>query len=221
MVSLREVTGRVWDFISPRKTQKRRDKPFKTPAPVRPRASSNPAPETKVSQWQVQFTTPSSSRAVDAAMLPPSPPMSELHATPATPATEFESDSIIRDSVEESPIRNSNEPAWDANEDTLLADDSEFLEQRKKNNHVETERARQEEQGFRLREAGWPEDAVFLFQKLGLRGFEPLMPQGWAKDFESLPWDLFTLNDNKAFIKPDCGSDFRGVYIIFPMTGLS
>ncbi|PVI03507.1 hypothetical protein DM02DRAFT_612132 [Periconia macrospinosa] len=223
MVSLREVTGRVWDFISPRKTQKRRDKPFKAPAPVRPRATSSPAADTKVAQWKDQIATSSSSHAADTVMLPPSPPMSAQPAPSVEPATEFESDDVIRPSVEESPIDGAVDNAWDANEDTVLADDSEFLEQRKRTD-AQRGRVRQEVQGRELREAGWPEDAVFLFQKLNMRGFEPLMPQGWAKDFESLPWDLFTLNDNIAFIKPDKGSDFRAQHALeelFTVGGLA
>lgn len=223
MVTLREVTGRVWDFISPRKTQKRRDKPFKAPAPVRPRDTSSPAADTKVAQWKDQIATPDSSHATaaaDAVMLPPSPPMSVQPAPSVEPAMEYESDDAIRASVEESPVGGSVDDAWDANEDTVLADDSEFLEQRKRTN-VQRERVKQEVQGRELREAGWPEDAVFLFQKLNMRGFEPLMPQGWAKDFESLPWDLFTLNDNIAFIKPDSGSDFRGAYECFHLSAES
>ena len=81
------------------------------------------------------------------------------------------------------------------------------------------ERRRREAQGYDLRAAGWSEDAIFLFQKLGMRGFEPLLPYGWVEDFKSLPTDLFTPNMDKAFIKPmfdepDTTSDFRGKFTL-------
>ncbi|CAI6274884.1 unnamed protein product [Periconia digitata] len=213
MVTLREVTGRVWDFISPRKTQKRRDKPFKTPSAVRPRVPSEPAEGAKITQWNSQITTPSPSGVIDPVMLPPSPPISVQPATSIEAVMEYESNDDVLSSVEESPTGDSNEHGWDANEDTVLADDSAFLEQRRKTDK-EQERLRQEVQGRELREAGWPEDAVFLFQKLHMRGLEPLMPYEWAKDFVSLPWDLFTSNDNRAFIKADGGSDFRAQHAL-------
>jgi len=210
MAFLRDVSDRVWNFISPRKTQRRRDKPFKVPAlptkATKVTTSSTGSPEmtvkTKLARWQL--TTPSSVSSVDPTLLPPSPP------TSVSRGTDFEGDTLIHDSIEgRDPV---SEEEWDANEQTLVVDDGEYMELQKSVNR-ENERLKQEVQGRELREAGWTEDAVFLFQKLNLRGFEPLLPDTWVNDFDSLPVDLFTANDNKSFIRSDSGTDFRGRFV--------
>lgn len=63
------------------------------------------------------------------------------------------------------------EPAWNANEDTIIADDGEYMEQKKNAVPCEVEVARWREQARNLRSAGWAEDTVLLFQKLGNRGY--------------------------------------------------
>ena len=93
------------------------------------------------------------------------------------------------------------EADWDANEETIVLEDAQYVEARKEAD-PELERERREAQGRDLRAAGWTEDAIFLFQKLGMRGFEPLLPHAWFEDFTMLPADLFTRNIDKAFIKP-------------------
>ncbi|KAF2688170.1 hypothetical protein K458DRAFT_295431 [Lentithecium fluviatile CBS 122367] len=203
MAFLRDLSERVWSYVSPRKTQQRREKPFKVPAiPIKAKPAKDVAmtPQTKIGHWQTK--TPGSIGSVDNTLLPPTPP------TSAQPHDDLEGDTLIHDSVEEAPKESSDESGWDANEETLVVDDGEFMEQQKSIDR-EKERVRQEIQGRELREAGWPEDAVFLFQKLGLRGFEPLLPDDWVNDFPSLPVDLFTHNENKAFIKAKAGGDYR------------
>ncbi|KAF1955790.1 hypothetical protein CC80DRAFT_473666 [Byssothecium circinans] len=200
MAFLHNVTNRVWEYISPRKTQQRRDKPFKVPSvPVRPKPITkdypHSTPQIKVSRWQHHVKTPGSASSVDMTLLPPSPPTS-------VEPQEFEGDTLLPDSDDVS------QEEWDANEATEVVDESQYLDTRKKSD-PEKEKLRRENQGRDLREAGWTEDAVFLFQKLGLRGFEPLMPASWVNDFPSLPTDLFTANDNLAFIKPDSDGYFR------------
>lgn len=153
----------------------------------------------KVERWDTK--TPVSA-TVDDALLPPSPPSS------LNRYTDFDGDTLVHESVEDLPEEEEYE--WDANEETFLVDDGQYMELHKSVNH-EKEQLRQENQGRELREAGWSEDAVFMFQKLNMRGFEPLLPDGWVNDFETLPVDLFTANENKAFIKADGGSDFRGM----------
>lgn len=101
---------------------------------------------------------------------------------------------------------------WDANEETMVVDDGAYMEQNKKID-VEVERIRRDQQGRDLRDAGWSEDAVFLFQKLGMRGFEPLLPISWINDFETVPEDLFTEKLDKAFIKSVFGTDYSGMDI--------
>ena len=61
-----------------------------------------------------------------------------------------------------------------------------------------------------LQQAGWPKDATYLFHKISMRGYEPLMPHNWIIDFDTVPLSLFTDQHRGAFIKADRGSDFRG-----------
>jgi hypothetical protein len=197
MVSLRDLSQAVWSFVSPRKTQQRRDKPFKVPAlPLKAKVAKDVAmtPQTKIGHWQVQ--TPSSAGSVDEVVQPVSPPLS------ARLYDEFDGDTLVHESVEEAP-EESNEDDWNANEETLVVDDGQYMEAAQKGMDAEQEVLRREVQGRELREAGWTEDAVFLFQKLGMRGFEPLLPADWVNDFPTLPVDLFTHNPNKAFIKAE------------------
>ncbi|KAF2703337.1 hypothetical protein K504DRAFT_392851 [Pleomassaria siparia CBS 279.74] len=216
MAFLTNVTNRIWSFVSPRKTQERREKPFKVPltplkrararVPARASASASASriyneemsPQTRIQQWNVE--TPSSSGSVDQTNLPPSPPQSlerQYH----------DADSIILldEIIDMNP---QGEPAWDANEDTYVAEDGDYL-QKQKAVDCEVEIARRREQGRNLLDAGWTEDAVALFQKLGTRGAEPLLLQEWYDDFEMLPEILFTTIVDLAYIKPMYGSDFH------------
>jgi hypothetical protein len=124
---------------------------------------------------------------------------------------DFEEDTLLP----ESPIipgdgnPGSSADEWDANEETMVVDEGTFMAQSKKLTQ-EKERERRDQQGCELRGAGWSEDAVFLFQKLGMRGFEPILPIAWIHDLDSLPEDLFTANIDKAFIKPVFGTDHHG-----------
>lgn len=208
MAFFQDMGKRVWDYISPRKTQQRRDKPFKVPAvPIKTRALPKSAldmtPQTKLERWEIK--TLSSAGSLDATLLPPSPPTSvSRHA-------DLEGDTLVADSIEDILKNGTDDEDWDANEETLVVDDGKYMEEQKSID-PEKERMRREIQSRELREAGWTEDAVFLFQKLGMRGFEPLLPDHWVNDFDTLPVDMFTDNENKAFIKSNGGSDFRGMY---------
>lgn len=217
MAFLRDMSNKVWNFVSPRKTVQRRDKPFKVPAlPVREKKASQKrnvtalnrdmSPETLVKSWHSRSPTSDNDLDMDATLLPPSPPGSAQPATEDLEGATLLSDSPVSQS---SIITGSSQDEMDANEDTLVVDDGTYMTEHKAVN-VEDERKRREEQGRELREAGWPEDAVFLFQKLGLRGFEPIFPIDWLNDLETVPEDLFTANVDKAFIKAALGSSYHG-----------
>jgi hypothetical protein len=220
MAFFRDVADRVWQFVSPRKTVQRREKPFKAPAiPARtiltkkmavrsqtPNAESTAgsSPERQISRWQDRVQTPGSTGSVDAGFLPPSPPTSFGRI-------DYLGDTVMGDSWSPKVAGDWGSDAdWDANESTMVLDDGQFMERNKKNDAAQ-EKSRREIQGQELRAAGWAEDAVFLFQKLGMRGFEPLLPDSWVNDFDALPTDLFTPNDNLAFIKSDTGRHFHGM----------
>jgi hypothetical protein len=142
---------------------------------------------------------------MDQTLLPPSPPASTKQVD------DLEGDTLIGSpGVEESEKTGSSADEWNANEDTIAVDDGNYLGQ---SIDVDKERKRRDRQGRQLRDAGWSEDSVFLFQKLGMRGFEPLLPIDWLEDLETLPEDLFTSRLDKAFLKPAHGSGFRGAYL--------
>ncbi|KAF2658745.1 hypothetical protein K491DRAFT_755847 [Lophiostoma macrostomum CBS 122681] len=226
MAFLRNMTDRFWSYVSPRKTQQRREKDFKFAVPSLPRHTMKRSgsgkselrsevsegsvrgmtPETIVRRWALQTPSQDGSEYVDGAQLPPSPP-----ASLERPYTDFEGETLI-DGLAEG-MNTFSEEGWDANEETILVDEARYMDEHHEHKELEAEieRARRDAQGQELRVAGWTEDAIFLFQKLGLRGFEPLFPYSWIDDFPVLPTNLFTRKLELAFIKPelDSESDFH------------
>ena len=216
MAFLRDVSDRFWSYVSPRKTQQRRDKEFKVPAiPIRPTprkrniatpASRDMSPGLRVKIWSVRTPSPHSDEDIDRTLLPPSPPASaDRHDD------DFEGETLIESPVNTgvSEMTGSSADEWNANEDTIAVDDGNYMGH---SIDVDKERERRDKQGRELRDSGWSEDAVFLFQKLGMRGFEPILPIEWIDDLETLPEDLFTARLDKVFLRPAHGSGYRGVY---------
>lgn len=56
-----------------------------------------------------------------------------------------------------------------------------------------------------LAHAGWTGHDLTLYRAINLRGLEPLMPRDWAMDIIALPYELFTSNEDAAFIKSTRG----------------
>ncbi|CAN9197551.1 unnamed protein product [Alternaria alternata] len=218
MAFLRGIPETIWNYVSPRKIQHRREKPFAFKAPAIPtRVTALPkktSPLTREMSPEVPVKTcepPASTTHfnIDAALLPPSPPAS------AVSSKDLESDMLAKKSpaARDDQTEGSSADLWDANEETMVVDDGTYMIAQKKVNH-DQERQRQDQQARELRDAGWSEDAVFLFQKLGMRGFEPLMPISWIADLETVPADLFTENIDKAFIKPAYGTEHSAQYAL-------
>ena len=215
MAFLRGIPETIWNYVSPRKIQHRREKPFafKTPA-IPTRTTPLPkqtAPLTREMSPEARVKTcdpraPSSHFDIDATLLPPSPPASAISSK------DLEDDTLVGNSpaAPDNETEGSSADLWDANEETMVVDDGTYMVVQKKVNY-DQERQRQDQQARDLRDAGWSEDAVFLFQKLGMRGFEPLMPISWIDDLETVPADLFTENIDKAFIKPAYGTEHNGM----------
>ncbi|KAF2736100.1 hypothetical protein EJ04DRAFT_463485 [Polyplosphaeria fusca] len=216
MSYLRRVTDSFWNYVSPRKTVQRRDKPFKVPPlPQHPSAASaTPSAQAKVQHWDVKTPPSGDFEDGDDTLLPPSPPQSLER-----PYTDFEGDTMIDEMVE---TLNSKEvdayDVYDANEETLVVDEDRYIEERKARNK-ERERARQSVKAKELRSQGWPEDAIFLYTKLALRGHEPLFPFNWLDDFNTMPLDMFTRNQDKAYIKP-ITDDWRAQKALDDLLGL-
>lgn len=64
----------------------------------------------------------------------------------------------------------------------------------------------------------WTTSEVELFNKLNLRGFEPLFPVSWLSEFNTCPTTLFTEDPAEYFIDSNFQSKFRGK---FPSSYLS
>jgi hypothetical protein len=175
------------------------------------------SPGSRVKVWAVRTPSPQSEVDIDfdQTMLPPSPPES---AKPMDD-DDFEGDTLVESPTTQlSQKTGSSGKQLDANGDSTVVDDGNFMDV---SINVEKERQRRERQGSELRAAGWSEDAVFLFQKLGLRGFEPLLPIAWIDDLETLPEDLFTARIDRAFLSPANGTDFRGMYALLESTPIT
>lgn len=224
MTILHEYATKVWAYISPRKTQQARQKPFqfKVPAiPTKPNFKKQQqedaqllsppdrdmSPESRMNIWHTR--TPSPGSDVDITLVPMSPPDSVLRSPEGHDG--FEGDTLFNTS----PISPSfdkggdSDREVDANDDTIVVDDGVYLETHK-GISVDERLFKQQQQGQALRESGWPEDAIFLFQKINMRGYEPIMPIEWLDDLPSLPADLFTERIDKPFIKPALGTHYHG-----------
>ena len=237
MVFFREVSNRFWNYVSPRKTQQRRDKEFKVPAiPVRPTPAKKQAviaqkkkvaspfqsksatpesramsPNSRVKNWTIRTPSPLSDVDMDQTLLPPSPPASISKQT----EDELEGDTLVESPTAPASTTTktgSSGKEVDANGHITVVDDGNFA---RITIDVDEERKRRDKQGQELRAAGWSEDAVFLFQKLGMRGFEPILPIEWLNDLETLPEDLFTARPDKVFLRPvdaAYSASYRGMY---------
>ena len=60
---------------------------------------------------------------------------------------------------------------------------------------------------------GWTDDEVWLFEKLDWRGYEPLLPKHWDRDFLTMYNLLFTNDNSIAFVKSASGKDYHGKLI--------
>ena len=225
MTILHEYATRVWAYISPRKTQQAREKPFQFKVPAIPTKSNfkkqkhaqqkqllsppgrSISPDSHMDIWHTR--TPSPSSDVDITMVPISPPDSVIRSLDGHDG--FEGDTLFNTSPISSSFDNGGnlDNEVDANDDTMVVDDGVCLETYK-GISVDERLFKQQQQRLALKESGWPEDAIFLFQKIGLRGYEPIMPVEWVDDLPSLPADLFTERLDKPFIKPALGTHYHG-----------
>ncbi len=227
MTILHEYATKVWNYISPRKTQKAREKPlqFKVPAiPPKPdfkktripqpqpqQLLSPPnqdlSPDSRISVWHTR--TPSLGSDIDITLVPVSPPESILRSPEGYDV--FEGDTLFNTSPISPTFDRGQEDDLevDANDDTIVADDGALIETHKGISFDER-LLKQQKQRQELQAAGWSEDAIFLFQKINMRGYEPIMPIEWIDDLPSLPADLFTDKVDKPFIKPALGTHYHG-----------
>lgn len=222
MPLFQRLSQRFWDYVSPRKTQERRDKPFKANVPPistkptlrkhgrKPIQSSlgrSMSPDTRINNWQLG-TPPLIQRS--------SHPGERLMLTPATsrtadlqtPGLDFEGDTLIDDFG--SPPVAHEDSTLNVNDETIVVPEERYEGFKQKTFDRESVLEKHAEQARSMRAEGWTEDAIELVQKFQMRGFEPLMPKSWELDFSTLPSELFTANSEEAFIKSVVGKNFRG-----------
>ncbi|KZM23934.1 uncharacterized protein EKO05_0009319 [Ascochyta rabiei] len=221
MTILHEYATKVWSYISPRKTQQARQKPFRFKVPTIPakpnfeqQQQSQPqqllsppdrdmSPESRMDIWQTRIPNPNSD--VDITLVPISPPASVIQSPDS-----YDGDTLFNTS----PISPTfdkgghSDKEVDANDDTMVVDDGAYFFTHNKIS-VDERLFKQQQQGLALQDIGWPEESIFLFQKINMRGHEPIMPIEWLDDLPSLPADLFTDRLDKPFIKPVFGTHYH------------
>jgi hypothetical protein len=106
----------------------------------------------------------------------------------------------VEDDEEELNLNPEDEPeiSTEAKVDSYLNDQTEFELRRR-----EVEEKRGE----------WMDAEVALYERLSLRGYQPLLPELWHHDFSTCPANIFTHNDAETFLNSkstDPSGQFRG-----------
>jgi hypothetical protein len=75
----------------------------------------------------------------------------------------------------------------------------------------------------RLGELGWSHDTILAYLKIARRGYEPLFPPNWRRDFPKFPLLLFAKDEGSSFIRPMQKSNFYALkaFDAFCMMGMS
>ena len=131
-------------------------------------------------------------------------------------------DTLVEDDVPAALTPISTYPAGAGNDSTLIADGSDEddvgdLTQEEKKEHLfdmEDERIKRQEMLRQIERADWTSEEAALFEKLTMRGFEPILPRNWMMDFKTIPEALFTADEAEIFINAASGKDFRGIFTL-------
>lgn len=76
--------------------------------------------------------------------------------------------------------------------------------------NIENERIQRQKTLNSIAHGDWTTSEVELFNKLNLRGFEPLFHVSWLPEFNTCPTTLFTEDPTECFIGSNFQSKFRG-----------
>jgi hypothetical protein len=60
----------------------------------------------------------------------------------------------------------------------------------------------------------WHPDEVFLFERLSLRSFEPIIPKKWKIDFKTLPDEIFHTDKDQVLINYNCSPSYHGKLLV-------
>ncbi|KAF2838940.1 hypothetical protein M501DRAFT_1004790 [Patellaria atrata CBS 101060] len=212
MAFLSRLSDNFWSFVSPRKTKQQRDKPFKAATPASKISKKLPTPVPNLTSQMRRYRSLGS----PAVEVEGSSSKRSRLSTPASSAqfessATSESDDFEGDTLIDSPDYKSygfDQEEYNANDDTIVVDETQIDPDELTWDPDEERRAR-EKKADALLEHGWSADAIKVFKRIQNRGFEPLMPWDWEKDFEAIPLALFTKDWNRAYIKPTFGTEFR------------
>lgn len=103
---------------------------------------------------------------------------------------------------------------WEANKEDDEDDYVGKLSKGERKEHlldVEDERARRQEMLKQIERGDRTPEEIALFEKLTMRGFEPIIPSNWKMDFKTLPETMFTNDESEIFINAASGNEFRGI----------
>jgi hypothetical protein len=66
---------------------------------------------------------------------------------------------------------------------------------------LETKIRSQRHEAQKMLTAGWNKDTITLYMLISRRGYEILFPANWVYDFPYFPANIFTMNDDEAYLK--------------------
>jgi len=227
MALLSRFSESLWSFVSPRKIQQRREKPFKAPSlfPTVPRLNKregSPLAPT-IDQKRARFDSPFDAKSEPSTDLYPFFPTYSVKRA-LSDLGELEGDTIIHD----------DEKFDEDNEATLIDltgeeignpkiikhEDNEYKDYEKDIDDPSYQREEYRRKGDKLLALGLSQEAVDVFIKIGMRGFESLMPLTWDPDFDSFPTNLFSRHDDHTFIKAVGNSEFRAMKALRDLVNL-
>ena len=201
-------------YVSPRLTLRRRGSSpvvANTPTLSRPEKPSVTVPVTpkdKVRSGRIQKQTASAMKYKSGVHYKLSDDRVDL---PVTPANRGILDGEGYESNEDTLVRDATPGDDDMTlvDTPLGAEGDDYID-------VDPERTRREKALDQIAHGDWTSMEVNLFNKLNIRGFDPLLPSNWQMDFPTCPNNLFTADKSRAFIHSRNGNDFRGKRSSFP-----
>jgi len=217
----------LWGFVSPRKTQQRREKPFKAPPPsskiarLHKREGSPVVPT--VDHKLARYDSPIDTQSEPLTDLDPiSPTISGKRAL--SDVGELEGDTLIHGEEE---LEEDNEATLIdltgeeiSNPKIIKHEDNEYKDYEKDIDDPSYQLEGYRRKGDKLLALHLSQEAVDVFIKIGMRGFEPLMPLTWDPDFDSFPTNLFSRHDDRTYIKAVGNNEFRAMKALRDLVNL-
>lgn len=113
----------------------------------------------------------------------------------------------------ETTVEEEEEPQQDRNEFPFMDDEQSHEMVNREQKTVTLKDQLLDPEDVRIQD--WSEDEVWVYNKLVMRGYEPIFPQSWAPDFQSFPDQLFTRNAARTFVNNLTTPVFEGKAFLF------